>query len=115
MRVIGGIAGSGPAAPLRAVSPPIAPAIRLSSQVRRAVAPLRGAPDAVRWRLRHRRQHGAQRGDLLHQLGVAQRRLRVGRLLTETRCSPLFDAEDLARLGHYVTDQFPLTDYVLSA
>ena len=44
MRVIGGIAGAGPAATLCAVSPPIAPAIRLSSQVRRALAPLRGAP-----------------------------------------------------------------------
>jgi hypothetical protein len=40
MRVIGGIAGSGPAAPVRAASPPIAPAIRLSSEVRRAVAPV---------------------------------------------------------------------------
>ncbi len=45
MRVIGGMAGSGPAAPERAISPPIAPAIRLSSEVRRAVAPLRGAPE----------------------------------------------------------------------
>ena len=44
MRVIGGIAGSGPAARLRSVSPPIAPAIRLSSEVSRAVEPLRGAP-----------------------------------------------------------------------
>jgi hypothetical protein len=39
---------------------------------------------------------------------VAQRRLRVGGELTESQCSLLFDAEDLARLGHYVTDQIPL-------
>ena len=40
-----GIAMSGPAVPLWSGSPPIAPAMRLSSQVRRALVPLRGAPE----------------------------------------------------------------------